>query len=148
MDNRSLNEYAQSLIEIMPEVVRGLWKREINELTSGTITPPQIFILIYLNKMKELRMTDVARYLSVTTAAATGLVERLVKSGYVQRVYDPSDRRIIKVKLTPKGIGVVKKIIVNKVSRIKEVFGKLSASDREDYLRVLTRIKDFLEQEQ
>jgi MarR family transcriptional regulator, organic hydroperoxide resistance regulator len=147
MDNRPLNEYAQSLIEIMPEVVRGLWKREINELTSGSITPPQIFILIYLNKMGELRMTDVARYLSVTTAAATGLVERLVKGGYVQRVYDPADRRIIKVKLTPKGIDVVKKIIVNKVARIKEVFGKMSARDREDYLRILTRVKDIIEQE-
>jgi DNA-binding MarR family transcriptional regulator len=148
MDSGPLNEYAQSLIEIMPEVVRGLWKREINELTSGTITPPQIFIMIYLNKTGELRMKEVARYLSVTTAAATGLVERLVKSGYVQRVYDPSDRRIIKVKLTTKGIGVVKKIIVNKVSRIKEVFGKLPAGDREDYLRVLTRIKNILDQEQ
>ncbi|MCU0651036.1 MAG: MarR family transcriptional regulator, partial [Candidatus Omnitrophica bacterium] len=103
MDSRPLTEYAQSLIEIMPEVIRGLWKREINELTSGTITPPQIFILIYLNKAAQLRMTDVARYLSVTTAAATGLVDRLVKAGYVQRVYDPSDRRIIKVKLTSKG---------------------------------------------
>jgi DNA-binding MarR family transcriptional regulator len=148
MDSRPLNEYAQSLIEIMPEVIRGLWKREINELTSGTITPPQIFILIYLNKMNELRMTDIARYLSVTTAAATGLVERLVKGGYVQRVYDPADRRIIKVRLTAKGIDLVKKIIVNKVSRIKEVFGKLSAGDREDYLRVLTRVKGVLEQEQ
>lgn len=148
MDSRPLNEYAQSLIEIMPEVVRGLWRREINELTSGTITPPQIFILIYLNKMNELRMTDIARYLSVTTAAATGLVDRLVKGGYVQRVYDPSDRRIIKVKLTPKGIDVVKKILMNKVLRIKEIFGKLSAGDREDYLRVLTRIKGVLEQEQ
>jgi len=147
MDNRPLNEYAQSLIEIMPEVVRGLWKREINELTKGSITPPQIFILIYLNKVSELRMTDVARYLSVTTAAATGLVDRLVRAGYVQRVYDPADRRIIKIKLTAKGAGLVKNIIVNKVSRIREVFGKLSAGDREDYLRVLTRIKDILDRE-
>jgi DNA-binding MarR family transcriptional regulator len=148
MDNRPLNEYAQSLIEIMPEVIRGLWKREINELTSGSITPPQIFILIYLNKTGELRMTDVARYLSVTTAAATGLVDRLVKADYVQRVYDPADRRIIKVKLTGKGSDLVKKIIVNKVSRIREVFSKLPAGDREDYLRVLTRIKNILDQEQ
>jgi DNA-binding MarR family transcriptional regulator len=83
----------------------------------------------------------------VTTAAATGLVDRLVKAGYVQRVYDPSDRRIIKVKLTSKGADLVKKIMVNKVARVKDVFGKLSAGDREDYLRVLTRIKEVLEQE-
>jgi DNA-binding MarR family transcriptional regulator len=147
MDSISLTDYARCLIEIMPEVIRGLWKREINELTSGTITPPQIFILIYLNKMVELRMTDVARYLSVTTAAATGLVDRLVKGGYVSRVYDPADRRIIKVKLTEKGTDLVKKLIMHKVSRVKDVFGKLSSTDRDDYLRVLTRIKDIIAQE-
>jgi DNA-binding MarR family transcriptional regulator len=147
MDNGPINEYAKSLIEIMPEVVRGLWKREINELSSGTITPPQIFILIYLNKMSELRMTDVAKYLSVTTAAATGLVDRLVKGGHVARVYDPSDRRIIRIKLTAKGIGLVKKLIEHKVARIQEVFSKLSGKERDDYLRVLTRIKDIIAQE-
>jgi len=147
MDNPSLTEYSRSLIEIMPEVVRGLWKREINELTNGTITPPQIFILIYLNKMGELRMTDVARYLSVTTAAATGLVDRLVRGGYVSRVYDPSDRRIIRVRLTEKGKDLVKNLIVHKVARIKEVFSRLSDKDRTDYLRVLTRIQGILAQE-
>ncbi|HQO37786.1 MAG TPA: MarR family transcriptional regulator [Candidatus Omnitrophota bacterium] len=147
MDNPSLTEYSRSLIEIMPEVVRGLWKREINELTNGTITPPQIFILIYLNKMGELRMTDVARYLSVTTAAATGIVDRLVRGGYVSRMYDPSDRRIIRVRLTEKGKDLVKNLIVHKVARIKEIFSRLSDKDRTDYLRVLTRIQGILAQE-
>jgi len=147
MDNPSLTEYSRSLIEIMPEVARGLWKREINELTNGTITPPQIFILIYLNKMGELRMTDVARYLSVTTAAATGIVDRLVRGGYVSRVYDPSDRRIIRVRLTEKGKDLVKNLIVHKVARIKEIFSRLSDKDRTDYLRVLTRIQGILAQE-
>mgnify|MGYP001767124720 CR=1 FL=1 len=147
MDNPSLTEYSRSLIEIMPEVVRGLWKREINELTNRTITPPQIFILIYLNKMGELRMTDVARYLSVTTAAATGIVDRLVRGGYVSRVYDPSDRRIIRVRLTEKGKYLVKNLIVHKVARIKEIFSRLSDKDRTDYLRVLTRIQGILAQE-
>ena len=147
MADSTLNGYAQSLIEIMPEVVRGLWRREINELTRGSITPPQIFILIYLNKMGQLRMTDIARYLSVTTAAATGIVDRLVKGGYAARLYEPQDRRIIKVKLTPKGTELVKNIIMRKISRIKEVFGQLSRGDREDYLRILTRIKDIIAQE-
>lgn len=147
MESTSLTDYSRNLIEVMPEVIRGLWKREINELTSGTLTPPQIFTLIYLNKMTELRMTDVARYLSVTTAAATGIVDRLVKADYVSRVYDPVDRRIIRVRLTGKGQELVKRLLVHKVARIKEVFSKLSAKDREDYLRVLTRVKDILAQE-
>lgn len=147
MESTSLTDYSRNLIEVMPEVIRGLWKREINELTNGTLTPPQIFTLIYLNKMTELRMTDVARYLSVTTAAATGIADRLVKADYVSRVYDPADRRIIRVRLTGKGQELVKKLLVHKVARIKEVFSKLSAKDREDYLRVLTRVKDILAQE-
>ncbi|MFA5099557.1 MAG: MarR family winged helix-turn-helix transcriptional regulator [Candidatus Omnitrophota bacterium] len=148
MDSRPLTDFAESIVEVIPEVARGFWKWEIKELTSGAITPPQFFIMIYLHKMGQARMTDIARYLFVTTAASTGIVERLVKGGYVERVYDPADRRIIKVKLTGKGLMMVKKTIGHKIDRIKEIFGKLSGTDREAYLRILTNIKDILAQEQ
>ena len=39
----------------------------------------------------------------VTNAAITGLTDRLVRDGHVERVDDTSDRRAFRVRLTPEG---------------------------------------------
>ena len=44
-------------------------------------------------------MTDLARFMTVSAAAMTGIMDRLVRDGYAARGYDTKDRRIIKAKL-------------------------------------------------
>ncbi len=50
-----------------------------------------------------LSMTSLSLICGVSTAAITGMVDRLVKKGLVQRVHGKYDRRIITVELTDKG---------------------------------------------
>jgi DNA-binding MarR family transcriptional regulator len=45
--------------------------------------------------------------LFLVTAAATGLVDRMVKFGYVERVHAVEDRRKIMVRVTLKGVELV-----------------------------------------
>lgn len=49
------------------------------------------------------QVTEVANLLGVTLSAATGLVDRLVKSKLVVRERDQNDRRVVWVKVTPEG---------------------------------------------
>jgi DNA-binding MarR family transcriptional regulator len=52
-------------------------------------------------------MTDIAKKMSHSTAAATGLVDRIEKLGYVERVHAAEDRRKIMVRITSKGVEMV-----------------------------------------
>ncbi len=142
-----LAEFAERLGALMPEVMRGFTKRENSNLIKSRITLAQYFVLDHLLKAGECKMKDIAAFLNVSTAAATGIVERIVKYGYIQRVFDPADRRIIRIKLTAKGAEVVKEINLNKKKRVMEVFGKLAEAQRQQYLTILTRINDILRQE-
>ncbi len=65
----------------------------------------------------------------------------------VVRVYNPEDRRIIKIKLTPQGNTLVKKINQHRRQMVINIFGKLSEPDRREYLRILIQIKDKLTKE-
>jgi DNA-binding MarR family transcriptional regulator len=143
----SLSGFAIQLAEIMPDIMRGFMKREANALSQGNITVPQMFIVSYLYKEKKACMTDIARHLYVTTAAATGLVSRLVKIGLVKRGLDASDCRVITVRLTGKGLDVLQRVKKQKLIRIREIFSRMPPSERQEYLRILTRIKRILEQE-
>jgi len=142
-----LSEFAEQLGELMPEVMRGFTRRETSNLIKSKITMAQFFVLNHLFKQQESMMKDIARFLNVTTAAATGIVDRLVKYGYIQRIFDAADRRIIRIKLTPRGAELVKKVNLEKKKRVMEVFGRLSDPEREQYLTILSRINDILKQE-
>lgn len=142
-----LSEFAEQLVELIPEVMRGFTRRETSNLIKSKITMAQFFVLNHLFKQQESMMKDIALFLNVTTAAATGIVDRLVKYGYIQRIFDTADRRIIRVKLTSRGAELVKKVNAEKKKRVMEVFGKLGDHEREQYLTILSRINDILKQE-
>ena len=48
-----------------------------NELNRGNISFPQFFLLAYLSSEDYLTMSDIAKKMGHSTAAATGLVDRL-----------------------------------------------------------------------
>ena len=143
----SLLEFADKMNQVMPVIIKEFAKRQANELYKGKITFPQFLISEFLSSHTDSKMTDIAHFMGVSTAAATGIVERLVKYGYVLREFDPKDRRIIKIKLTAKGAELVKKINQQRREMIIKIFGKISEMDRQDYLRILTQIKNILTQD-
>ena len=78
-----------------------------NELNRGNISFPQFFLLAYLSSEDYLTMSDIAKKMGHSTAAATGLVDRLEKLGYVERIHAAEDRRKIMVRITHKGTELV-----------------------------------------
>ena len=143
----SLSEFADRMQEIMPVIFREFASRHSSELFKVKITMPQFLVLNFLNVSGESKMKDLAQGMYVTTAAMTGIVDRLVRDSFVQRTYDPEDRRIIKIRLTPKGLKLVKKVNQQRRQMIVRIFGKIPESDRQDYLRILTQVKDVLNKE-
>lgn len=80
------------------------------KLNKGNISYPQFFLMTYLSGEEFLTMSDIAKKMGHSTAAATGLVDRLEKLGYVDRAHAVEDRRKIMVRITRKGIELVAKM--------------------------------------
>jgi len=144
MPGLSLSDFARKMNEVMPVIMREFGRRLVNELYKGKITLPQFLLLEFLQREGESKMTALAHFMNVTTAAMTGIVERLVRDGYVVRAYQAQDRRIIKIELTFQGIDLVKRINQQRCQMVIRIFGKISEADRREYLRILMQIKDIL----
>ncbi len=80
------------------------------ELNKGNVSFPQFFLLTYLSSEEYLTMSDIAKKMGHSTAAATGLVDRLEKLAYVERAHAAEDRRKIMVRITAKGTELVSKM--------------------------------------
>ena len=133
----SLFEFADKINEILPLFQREFARQLTKEFFKSRITLPQFLVLMILDKEAESRMSDLARLMKVSTAAMTGSVGRLVASGFVSRLDDPKDRRIIRVKLTAKGGQLVDKLKRQRKEMIINLFKDIPAEDRASYLRIL-----------
>ena len=148
MPHSTITEFADKVNEVIPVMMKEMTRRQASELYKGKITLPQMLILDLLNKNGECKMKDLARFMSVTTAAMTGIVDRLVRSGYVERVYEPNDRRIIKIRIKDKGLELAKRVNHQRRKLIIDVFGQISEADRQDYLKVLLLIRGIMQQKE
>lgn len=67
-------------------------------------------MLTYLTSEDFLTMSNIAKKMGHSTAAATGMVDKLEEMGYISRVHAANDRRKIMVKITEKGKKLVEKM--------------------------------------
>ncbi len=136
--------FADRVLEVMPVVMREFARRQIREINEGKVTLPQVLVLDYLHAQGTSKMKDLAAELKVTTAAMTGIVDRLVRERYVERCFDERDRRIINIMLTPQGKTLIGKINRGRRQLVMQVFARISPVDREKYLSVLRQIRQII----
>lgn len=68
-----------------------------------TFTTPQLYTLVKLHECGEMSMSQVAKIIMVSNQAMTGITNKLVSDGYIERVYQPENRRQILIRLTAQG---------------------------------------------
>lgn len=144
MSSLSLSEFSEKVSMLMPVIAREFVKLQSAEYLKTKITMPQFIVLEILHHRGESKMTDLAGALDVTTAAMTGIVDRLVRDKYVSRGEDAEDRRIVNIILTPKGQKTVKTMTEARKRITMKLFGNISNQEREQYLNILTRVHDEL----
>ena len=147
MPSLSLSAFADRVQEVMPVIMKEFMRRQTGDFYKTKITMPQFFVLELLQRLGESKMSDIAKYIGVSTAAMTGIVARLVRANYLIRTSDPQDRRIVMVKLTAKGAAAVKEMLQRRKQATIKIFGVISPKEREEYLAILERIREHLQDE-
>ncbi|MBI4329106.1 MAG: MarR family transcriptional regulator [Chloroflexi bacterium] len=93
------------------------------------LTMPQLRGLFVLLNDGPSRMGALAASLGVTLSSATGLVDKLVQGGLVERWPDPEDRRSVICALSPKGRELAERLLQLRRSQWEEKLGGLSEEE-------------------
>jgi DNA-binding MarR family transcriptional regulator len=104
------------------------------ELNRDNISFAQFFLLSYLATSPELTMTDIARKMGHSTAAATGLVDRLEKLGYMERTHAIDDRRKVLVRITSQGLQLVARLRDELQNQVAAAMSESSATDAAQFI--------------
>lgn len=108
------------------------------------LTGVQFFTLRLLAREERLKVTDIATCMGVTLSAITGLINRLYKLELVTREQDEADRRIVWIKLTPKGQELVNVLTEKRAERLASLLKDLPAEDFKKLEEMLSFISEKL----
>lgn len=94
------------------------------------VTTPQLRILVLIAFQGPQNLGTVARELGVHASNATRACERLVVAGLLSRQDDPTDRRFLRLDLTPEGRDLVETMIEHRRRSIAEVMERIPEDSR------------------
>ena len=139
-----LQAAAQELAEIVMQMQRRFLLKLSEQLGHGSVSFPQYFLLGYLDSQEVITMSGIASKMGHTTAAATGLIDRLEKLGYVQRSHALDDRRKVMVRITKKGSSLVAEIRRDMIEKIMTLLREhLTAEEGRTWLQIYRKISNY-----
>jgi DNA-binding MarR family transcriptional regulator len=94
-------------------------------------TLPQLRALFLVGQHQPVTVSDLAALLGQRLAAVSALVTRLVRTGWLRRAEDPSDRRRVLLSLSDEGVTLLEGINDRSASRFSEMLRRMSPQGRE-----------------
>lgn len=85
---------------------------------------------------------ELARALHYNPGALTRLLDKLEQRGYLKRVPDPVDRRVVRLELTLSGKAIRKRVIESSSIAAERAFACTSERERAQLHKVLSRVLD------
>ena len=109
--------------------------------TGHNSTLPRFDVLAMLERTREgLRMSELSAQLMVSNGNVTGIVERLVQDGLVERIAVEGDRRATRVRLTADGRETFAIMAAEHEIWVDGLLSDLDEDDSAELIRLLQRI--------
>jgi DNA-binding MarR family transcriptional regulator len=134
---------AERLADIFTSLQRSFILNLSKELSRGNVSFPQYCLLGFLATQENLTMSEIAQRMGHTTAAATGLVDRLEKLGHVKRTHGLDDRRKIRVQITQTGAALVAEVRDDMVSNLLKIMEHLNADEQRIWVQIYEKISRY-----
>ena len=131
---------AERLADIFTVLQRCFVLTLSKKLARGNVSFSQYCLLGFLREQKELSMSEIAQRMGHTTAAATGLVDRLEKLGHVKRTHGRDDRRKILVQITAPGATLVAEVREDMISNLLKMMQVLDEQEQKTWLHIYEKI--------
>lgn len=114
---------------------------KIGDFSDLSITEMHVIDNIGINR--ERTMSDTAKDLRITSGTLTTAIDNLIKKGYVVRERSLEDRRVVKIKLSEKGVAAFFSHEDFHKDLVISALQQLNSNEEEVLIKVLSNIDVF-----
>ncbi len=123
--------------------------RILNRKAHGHHRPGKNFFILleiqHLNNGQPVMPSALASKLDVSQAAISQMINLQVKGGFVRRVHDSHDRRLVLVELTPAGKQRVIDSMKHFEAYIDQLVDYMGVEETREFIRLLNKVFEFSE---
>lgn len=136
------------LLELFSRVYRRLVRRLAPLFQAEGFSGTEILVLWKVQKRGSLRVTELAGHTGIPPSTFTGVLDRLVARGLLERVPDPGDRRGILVRGTPALAELMDRLAAALEGELRRIFNALPEDCRRRLVADLEALNQYLEREE
>ena len=163
---RNSADLSEHFVEIVQEVLRehprlllpderiGTLRQQLHDLkTSSRVNPEdRVFLFrimaILQHSQTPPAMGELSTHLGIPLSSVTRMVDGLVRAKFAERVDDPNDRRIVRLRMTARGEQFIAAGMDFLRHRIRQLLDHFSPDEQAQLLRLTTKLIDSLRVEQ
>lgn len=127
---------AEKITLFMERLMQAARQPALEEWATNDLTMAQLRTLGLLHDGPR-RMSDLASFLGIGLPSATSVVTRLESKQLVERIHDPSDRRVVTCRLTPRGQEQIEALWRVHVMSVTSLVEHMTEEEREAVLRAM-----------
>jgi DNA-binding MarR family transcriptional regulator len=136
--------FTERFSEVMREWAEVFMRRSMGDFVQlskqSGLSMSQLGALFRLYHTGFCGVSDIGDHLSVSHAAASQMVDRMVQQGLLERAEDLDDRRVKKITLTPKGRTLVEESIENRRLWVEQLTNNLTVDEQESISAALVKL--------
>jgi len=99
------------------------------------MTPRRLSVLSVITFAGPLSVSRLAEIERVSAPTISRMVKDLEYEGYVEKISDENDKRVLKLQVTPKGVEIMKRVRHLRINALAEQIEALSPAELEDVER-------------
>lgn len=104
------------------------------------VTATQLNVLKLLEEIGELSLSELSRRLAAQNSTVTGIVDRMVQAGLVVREQSAEDRRVWRIRMTPRGAEVAERTQVLPWDLLRTALASLDRREKEQLVTILQKV--------
>lgn len=146
MTRKKTMEITQDLFQILKRFSRVRWEQNLYEELKRSEC--EFLLVLYLNlgdDMKTVTASELSNHLQITPAGVTHLINPLEDAGFIERLQDPSDRRVVLIGLTSTGKELAASLLAEAQTRLIGLVEHLGEDDSENLIQLMAATIEYLE---
>lgn len=93
---------------------------------------------------KALSIGEISNFLQITPAGVTHLINPLEEKGLIERLKNPSDRRVVLVGITEKGISIAEDLMAEIQEKLVGLIEFLGEEDSRKLIDLMNKVIDYV----
>jgi len=144
MKEKTALALTRDLFQLMKQFPRPKLKQSsVDGLTRSEYELLVMLVMSLDSDKKAFTVTEISSLLQITPAGVTHLINPLEETGYIERLQDPSDRRIVRIGLTQKGTQVAEALISEVRENLIGLVNHLGEEDSKTLIRLMSKSIEF-----